>query len=94
MKEPNGKKRGGGLGFIAGLATGVAAVLLYAAGKERKLGDKVADGIDSFETKAKEAKDKAAHKAAELRDAAKEKLQAGKEKLSEAVHKGTNGSDA
>lgn len=94
MNEMKDKKRGGGLGFLLGMATGVAAILLYAAGKDRKLGDKVADGIESFESKAKDAKDKAVHKAAELRDAAKEKLHEGKEKIAGAMHKGSNGTDA
>lgn len=91
MSENKKVKRGGGFGFIMGMAAGIGSVLLYIAGKERKLGDKVADGIEHFEDKAKDVKDKAAHKAVELKDATVEKLHAGKEKVVEAVKGAANG---
>ena len=90
MKEgKNGQKRGGGLGFLMGIFAGIGSVLLYSAGKNRKFGDKVADGIDSFEHKAKDVKDKALHKAEELKDSTVEKLKQRKEKIAGAV--GQNG---
>lgn len=94
MKVRNEGKHGGGLGFLLGVATGAAAVLLYSAGRNRKLGDRVGDSIDSFEAKALEAKDKVAQRAADLRDTAKEKIHEGKEKIIGAIHKSTNGHDS
>ena len=92
MSEKNTEKRGGALGFIMGIVAGIGSVLLYSAGKDRKLGDKVADGIETFEGKAKEVKDKAVHKAGDLKDATVEKLAAGKDKVVDAVKGATNGS--
>ena len=89
IEGKHGRKRGGGLGFLLGLAAGIGSVLLYSAGKNRKLGDKVADRIDSFENKAKDVKDKAVHKVEELKDSAAETLRHGKEKIAGAM--GHNG---
>ena len=93
MNEKKKIKRGGSLGFIMGMVAGIGSALLYIAGKERKLGDKVADGIEKFETKAKDVKDQAVHKAGDLKEAAVEKLAGGKDKVAANGHK-TDEADA
>jgi hypothetical protein len=60
--------------FMMGMITGVAACMLYIAGRDRRFGPAVADTIENLEHKAGELKHTVVEKAGELKDVAVQKM--------------------